>query len=150
QPVSMSHNPMIETADSWHRSCPREVFKLDHNHSHNKRGKAKERPMNVISGYPKRLRRWTGIRRLSKRMLRQVANRRLSSQYLGLLILVAIISFVPKNAAAFPRLIGCSPSCSTGINFGSTIVGTTSTGAVTLTNQGNRRVSISAVTVSAT
>jgi hypothetical protein len=70
------------------------------------------------------------------------------SRSLALLLLLSVMAVVPqKLAASALRVLTCSP---TSLNFGSIAVGSTSTGNLTLTNQGNPSVSISQITISGT
>src|SRR5437773_9056037 len=88
------------------------------------------------------------MKRLSKRLLQRTENKVINSQWLTVLLLLAVMSVLPqKLAASARRVLSCSP---TSVNYGSIVVGSTSTGSLTLTNQGNPSVSISQVTISGT
>src|SRR5438105_1859662 len=88
------------------------------------------------------------MKRLAKYLPHSNEIKRVNSQWITLLLLLAVVSLAPqKLAASARRVVSCSP---TSVNFGSIVVGSTSTGNLTLTNQGNPSVSISQVTISGT
>src|SRR6266496_2328143 len=88
------------------------------------------------------------MKRLAKYLPQSNEIKRVNSQWLTVLLLLAVMSVLPqKLAASARRVLSCSP---TSLNYGSIVVGSTSTGNLTLTNQGNPSVSISQITISGT